>query len=99
MQVMFVLGLEFVLTKLDTRAPNRFTRIGLQDDMTFVASAPALDRSWNDLESTLAKAGHRLRGYKCGAWAPGFEQFGDRELPLEIRNLCAKVPRKRLGIS
>ena len=32
-------------------------------------------------------------------WAPGFEQFEDQELPLVIWNQCAKVPRKRLGIS
>ena len=99
MQVMFVLGLEFALTMFDTRAPNGLTGIALQDDMTFVGPAAALDRSWNDLESRLAQAGHRLRGCKCGVWALGFEQFEDRELPLEIRNLCAKVPRKRLGSS
>ena len=83
----------------DTRALNGLTRIGLQDDMTFVGSAASLDQSWNDLESTLAEAGHRLRGHTCGVWAPGFEQFEDMELPLEIRNLCAKVPRKRDDIS
>ena len=26
------------------------------------------------------------------------EHFEDQELPLEIRNLCTKVPRKRLAI-
>ena len=50
-------------------------------------------------ECTQAEAGHGLRGYKCGAWAPGFEQLEDQELPLEIRNLSAKVLCKRLGIS
>ena len=39
-----------------------------------------------------------VRGYKCGVWAPGFEQFEGQELPLEIGNLCAKVPRERLGV-
>ena len=67
MQVMFVLGLEFALTKFDSKAPNGLTRIGLQDDMKFIGSAAALNRSWNDIEGgSLADAGHRLRGYKCG---------------------------------
>ena len=75
MQVMFVLGLEVAFSLSDEPAPHWLTRIGLQDDMTFIGSAAALNRSWNDIEGTLADAGHRLRGYKCGVWAPGFEQF------------------------
>ena len=63
---MFVLGLEFALSKSDAMAPRGLTRIGLQDDMTFIGSAAALNRSWNEIEGTLADAGHRLRGYKCG---------------------------------
>ena len=47
----------------------------------------------------LAEAGHRPRSYKCGVWAPGFEQFEDAELPKEVRNLCLKIPRKRHGVS
>ena len=62
MQVMFVLELEFALSKSDAMAPQGLTRIGLQDDMTFVGSAAALNRSWNDIERSLADAGHRLRG-------------------------------------
>ena len=27
------------------------------------------------------------------------EQFEDAELPMEVRNLCLRVPRKRLGIN
>ena len=77
MQEMFVLGLESALSKSDELAPREITRIGLQDDMTFVGSAAALNRLWNIIEGTLADAGHRLRGYKCGVWAPGFEQFED----------------------
>ena len=69
MQVMFVLGLEFALSKSDELVPREITRIGLQDDMTFIGSAAALNRSWNIIEGTLADAGHRLRGYKCGVWA------------------------------
>ena len=60
-----------------------------------MGSAAALIRSWNVIGGALADAGHRLRGYKCGVWAPGFEQFEDTELPTEVRNLCLKVPRKR----
>ena len=30
--------------------------------------------------------------------APGFEHVEDQALPLEIRRLCGKVPRKRMGI-
>ena len=74
-------------------------RIGLQDDMTFIGSAAALNRSWNVVEGTLADAGHRLRGYKCRVSAPGFEQFEDAESPMKVRNLCLKVPRKRHGVS
>ena len=62
MQVMFVLELEFALSKSDAMALEGLTRIGLQDDMTFVGSAAALNRSWNDIERSLADAGHRLRG-------------------------------------
>ena len=75
------------------------TRIGLQDDMTFIGSAAAMNRSWNSIESSSADAGHRLRGHKCGVWAPGFEQVEDQELPTEVRDLCTRVPRKRHGVS
>ena len=61
MQVMLVLGLEFALSKSDELAPHGLTRIGLQDDMTFIGSAAALNCSWNVIEGTLAAAGHRLR--------------------------------------
>ena len=70
-------------------------RIGLQDDMTFIGSAAALNRSWGTNDGVLAEAGHRLRG----VWAPGFEQFEDAELPKEVRNLCLKIPRKRHGVN
>ena len=43
MQVMFVLGLEFALSKTDELAPSEITRIGLQDDMTFIGSAATDD--------------------------------------------------------
>ena len=68
MQVMFVLGLEFAFSKTDELALREITGIGLQDDMTFIGSAAALNRSWNFIEDALADAGHRLRGYKCGVW-------------------------------
>ena len=45
MQVMFLLGLEFALSKSDELAPSEITRSGLQDDVTFVGSAAALSRS------------------------------------------------------
>ena len=99
MQVMFVLGLEFALSESDELAPSEITRIGLQDDMTFMGSVATLNRSWGTIEGALAEAGHRLRSYKCGVWAPGFEQFEDAELPIEVRNLCLKIPRKRHGVS
>ena len=99
MQVMFVFGLEFDLSKSDELAPSEITRIGLQDDMTFMGSAAALNRSWGTIEGVLAEAGHRLRSYKCGVWAPRIEQFEDAELPIEVRHLCLKIPRKRTGVS
>ena len=71
MQVLFVLGFEFALSKSDELPPSEITRIGLQDDMTFIGSAAALNRSWCTIEGVLAEAGHRLRSYKCGVWAPG----------------------------
>ena len=46
LQVMFVLGLESALSKSDDLAPLEITRIGLQDDTTFMGSAAALNRSW-----------------------------------------------------
>ena len=67
--------------------------------MTFTGSAAALNRSWGTIDGVLAEACHRLRSYKCGVWAPGFEQFEDAELPIEVRNLCLKIPRKRHGVS
>ena len=96
---MFVLGPEFALSKTDELAKGEFTRIGLQDDMTFIGSAVALDRCWESIEGALADAGHRLRSNKCGVWAPGFEQFEDAELPLSVRSLCLRIPRKRHGVS
>ena len=82
MQVMFVLGLEFALSESDELAPSENTRIGLQDGMTFTGSASTLNRSWGTIEGALAEAGHRLRSFKCGVWAPGFEQFEEAELPI-----------------
>ena len=99
MQVMFVLGLEFALSKSDAMAMGEFPRIGLQDEMTFIGSAAVLDRSWGKIESALADAGHRLRSYECGAWAPGFGQCEDAELPLSVRDLCLRIPRKRHGVN
>ena len=99
MQVIFVLGLEFALSKSDELAPREITKIGLQADMTLRGSAAALYRSWSTIEGVLADGGHRLRSYKCGVWALGFEQFVDAELPMEVRNLCLKIPRKRHGVS
>ena len=92
MQVMFVLGLEFALSKSDATAQQGTTRTGLQDDMTFIGSAAAMNRSWNRIEGSLVEAGHRLRGYKCGVWAPGFEQCEDQQLPTEVRDLCFEGP-------
>ena len=71
----------------------------MQDDVTFFGSAAALDRLWSTIKGVLADAGHRLRSYTCGVWAPGFEQFEDTELPVEVRNLYLKVPGKRHGVS
>ena len=99
MQVMFVLGLEFALSMSDDLGPREITRIGLQDDMTFIGSAAALNRSWSTIEGALADASHRLRGLKCGERAPGVEQFEDAELLMEVGNLCLKIPRKRHGVS
>ena len=65
LQVMFVLGLEFALSKSDELAPHEITRAGLQDDMTFIGSAAVLNRTWNSIEDALAGSGHRLRGYTC----------------------------------
>ena len=53
MQVMLVLGFVFALSKSDATAPRGLTRIGLQDDMTFIWSAAALIHSWNAPRETL----------------------------------------------
>ena len=91
MQLMFVLGLEHALSRLDNASLKECTRTGLQDDMTFVGSAARLNGAWDELEATLARAGHWLRN--C---APGYEQFEDLALPDAIRGLCMKLPRQRL---
>ena len=49
MQVMFVLGLEFALSKSDDLAPREITRIGLQDDMTFIGSVAAFNCHASDM--------------------------------------------------
>ena len=87
------------LLQVRCNSPAGVTRIGLQDDITFIGSAAAMNRSRNSIESSSADAGHRLRGYKCGVWAPGFEQFEDQELPMEVRDLCTRVPRERHGVT
>ena len=91
MQLMFIL--EHALSRLDTASLKECTRIGLQDDMTFVGSAARLNGAWDELEATLARAGHGLRN--C---APGYEQFEDQALPYAIRGLCMKLPSQRCGI-
>ena len=40
-----------------------------------------------------------MEGCKCGVCAPRFELFEDAELPMVVRNLCLKIPRKRHGVS
>ena len=55
---MFVVWLEFALSKSDAATQQGVTRIGLQDDMTPIGSAAAMNRSWNKIESS--EAGHRL---------------------------------------
>ena len=70
MEVMFVVGLAFALSKSDELAPSEITRIGLQDDMTFIGSAAALNRSWD----TIGPKQVTLRCYKCVVSALGFEQ-------------------------
>ena len=52
MQVMFELGLEFALSKSDAAAQQEVTRIGLQDDMTFIGSVAAMNRSWNSIDGS-----------------------------------------------
>ena len=71
MQVMFVLGFEHCLCAQDEQLSKEVVRIGLQDDMTFIGPVAKLEEHWDSLQAALARAGHRLRGYKCGLWAPG----------------------------
>ena len=97
MQVMFVLGLEHTLSKIDTTVGG-VTRIGLQDDMTFVGSAAALNHHLERHRGYVGEAGHKFRGDTCSMWTPRFEQFEDQALPHEIKSLCAKVPKKGQGI-
>ena len=89
MQVTFVLGLDFGPLQVGCGGSARahdYWPVG----MTFIGSAAALKRAWNNIEGTLANAGHRLRGYKCGVWAPGFEQFEDAEPRPESRTQEAR---------
>ena len=87
-----MLGLEFALSKSDAMALRGLTRIGLQDYMTFIGSAAALNHSWSTIEGVLADAGHRLRGYKRGVRRRDLNSLEDAELPMEGRHLCLKVP-------
>ena len=53
---MFVLGLEHALSRLENASLKECTRIGLQDDMTFVGSAARLNGAWDELEATPGKS-------------------------------------------
>ena len=88
-------GLEFAVTKLDTKAPrcNGLTRNGPQDDMTLVGSAAALNQPWNDIERTLAEAAIDSEAADVACGRLGLSSTPDREPPPEIRNLCAWWPR------
>eukprot|EP00975_Prorocentrum_lima_P039438 8288530-Prorocentrum_lima.AAC.1 len=48
-------------------AQGELTRIGLQDDITFVGSAEKLESCWPGIEAAFARSGHRLRLHKCKA--------------------------------
>ena len=65
-QVMFVLGLEFALSKSDATAQQGVTRIGLQDDMTFIGSAAVLNHSWNSIEDALQVTCSVATNAECG---------------------------------
>ena len=65
MQVTSVFGLEFCPLHVGHAGSVR----AHEDDMTFIGSAAALNRSWNDIEGSLADSGHRAHGYKCGVWS------------------------------
>ena len=57
--------------------------------------AAALNSQKDDKKKALAGAGHRLGGKKCKKKEKRYEQFKDQAVPQEIRDLCAKVPRKK----
>ena len=95
MQVMFVLRLEFALSKSDDLAPREITRIGMQDDMTFIGSAAALNRSWSTIEGWPTQVADSV-AFNAEYWRLNLNSF---ELPMEVRNLCLKIPRKRHGVS
>ena len=52
-----VLGWEHALNKLDNVALRACTRIGLQDDMTFVGSVAKINGAWDELEATSVVCG------------------------------------------
>ena len=92
-QIMFVLGLEF-LPSPSLTSWLRVRSRGLDDLHSL------LERSTDPgapLKVCWPKQVTDSVATNCRVWAPGFEQFKDAELPIEVRNLCLKIPRKRHG--
>eukprot|EP00974_Lingulodinium_polyedra_P046430 4447602-Lingulodinium_polyedra.AAC.1 len=98
MQVMFVVGLEAQLKGVASEAGGAAARVGLQDDVTLFGSAQCIGRMWPSLVGRLEQAGRRLRPHKCSAWAPGWEDAEEHELPEACRQLLQLVPRSRSSV-
>ena len=84
---MFVLGLEHALSRLDNASLKECTRIGLQDDMTFVGSAARLNGAWDELEATPGKSwpvAPELQVQGVCSWVRTVRRPGHFPMPSEV---------------
>ena len=87
MQLMFVRGLEHALSTLDNASLKECTRIGLQDDMTFVGSAARLNGAWDELEATPCKSwplAPELQGQGVCSLGTNSSKTGHILMPSEV---------------
>ena len=104
MQVMFVLGLEFALSKSDVPSPiqtkqlSRGSRgLAFRDFHWVCCSAQPLLECYRWDAGRCGSQTSRVQMRSFGRL--GCEQFEDQDLPTKVRDLCWKVPRKRHGVS
>ena len=103
MQVLYSLGQEDAL--LEPLGPEALTlrqrgvaRIGLLDDQYLAGRAADVIAAWPHVVASLEVAGHTLGLHKVRAYAPAQQGVPDHELPRDLQELFAIVPRAHEGL-